>query len=69
MLKKENCMFWGVDQSKAFDNISHEYVFSLLDHMNLGNFISRQIKNIYNDSYAYIEINKCRSNRININLV
>ena len=31
----------SVDQSKAFDRISHKYLFKLLEHINFGDFILR----------------------------
>jgi hypothetical protein len=33
----------SVDQSKAFDRLSHNYLFGLLEHMNFGDFILKAI--------------------------
>ncbi len=40
------------DQKKTFDNISHEYLFGLLKHVNLGTFMFENIKRVYADSYT-----------------
>ena len=42
------------DQQKAFDSISHRYIFALIKHLNLGDFIFNSIKRIYNNSSAKI---------------
>ena len=42
----------SVDQSKAFDRISHKYLFKLLEHLNFGEFILRGIKRMYDNSCA-----------------
>jgi exonuclease III len=47
----------SVDQSKAFDRISHKYLFRLLEHLNFGSFILDAIKKIYNKSCAKIFVN------------
>ena len=47
----------SVDQSKAFDRISHKYLFKLLKHLNFGPFITSAIMRIYDRSCAKIVIN------------
>ena len=47
----------SVDQSKAFDRISHRYLFRILEHMNFGNFILSAIRKIYHKSRAKIVVN------------
>ena len=36
----------SIDQKKAFDSISHKYLFALLDHLNISSFITNNIKRI-----------------------
>ena len=57
----------GIDQSKAFDRVSHGYLFALLEHMEFGEFILRNIKRIYNRSNACVEVNKEKSASFDIN--
>ncbi|CAF1048156.1 unnamed protein product, partial [Brachionus calyciflorus] len=52
------------DQKKAFDSISHRYIFALLKHLNLGDFIFYNIKRIYNNSSAKIVLNMYETNSI-----
>ena len=47
----------SVDQSKAFDRISHKYLFKLLKHMNFGPFITNAIMRIYDKSCAKVVVN------------
>ena len=47
----------SVDQSKAFDRISHKYLFKLLKHMNFGPFITSAIMRIYDKSCAKVVVN------------
>jgi endonuclease/exonuclease/phosphatase family metal-dependent hydrolase len=56
-----------VDQRKAFDSISHKYLYKLLKHMNFGDFIFNSIKRIYDNSYAVIEVNRIKSEKFKIN--
>ena len=56
----------SVDQSKAFDRISHKYIFKLLDHLDLGDFINNNIKRLYDQSYAHLFINRMKSDKIMI---
>lgn len=56
----------SVDQRKAFDSISHNYLYRLIEHMNFGEFMCSSIKRIYNNSYAKIEINKIKSEKFKI---
>ena len=51
----------SIDQRKAFDSIFHEYIYALINHIELGSFITESIKRI--NSYAIMEINKKRSKK------
>jgi hypothetical protein len=66
-VKKYEMYVVSVDQSKAFDRISHKYLNKLLEHVNMGQFLNEQIKRLYNDSYSVFEINKINTNKIKIN--
>ena len=38
------------DQQKAFDSISHRYIFAIIKHLNLGDFIfNSTVESLYND--------------------
>ena len=65
--KNKETFVVSVDQSKAFDSISHKYLFKLLKHLNLGYFFENTIRRLYSNSYACVEVNKEKSNKIFIN--
>ena len=50
--KKRDLNIILADQKKAFDSISHRYIFALIKHLNLRDFLINPIKKIYNDSSA-----------------
>ena len=52
----------SVDQKKAFDSMSHRYLFFLLDHLAISDFLNNSIKRIYKNSYAFIVINRFKIN-------
>lgn len=56
----------SVDQRKAFDSISHAYLYRLIEHMNFGEFMCASIRRIYDNSYARIEINKLLGDKFKI---
>jgi hypothetical protein len=55
--KIEGIYLVSVDQRKASDSISHKYLFSLLKHLNSGNFLYNNITRLYKGSWTKIEIN------------
>jgi hypothetical protein len=65
--KKDQCLniICG-DQEKAFDMISHNYIFALLDHANFGFFMTKNIKRLYASSYVRVTVNKLISDKIEI---
>ena len=65
-LKKKTLNILSVDQRKAFDSISHEYLFKLLKHLNLGDFIYNNITRLYEKSYANIYFNGLKSENFQI---
>ena len=48
----------SIDQRKAFDSMSHNYLFALLDHVDINSFLTNSIKRIYNQSYASLVVDK-----------
>ena len=51
----------SVDQKKAFDNVSHKYLFKILEHLGLGEFMLDNIKRLYEDSIACVSVNRMKS--------
>ena len=56
----------SVDLKKAFDNVSHKYLFKKLEHLGLGEFMLDNIKRLYEDSFACVKINRMKSEFFNI---
>ncbi|CAF1017144.1 unnamed protein product, partial [Brachionus calyciflorus] len=56
----------SVDQKKAFDSVSHRYLFALLRHLNIGEFMLNNIIRIYQRAYAKIIMNKIESDPFSI---
>jgi exonuclease III len=48
----------SIDQRKAFDSMSHNYLFALLDHVDINSFLTNSIKRIYNQSFASLVVDK-----------
>jgi hypothetical protein len=42
------------DQSKAFDNIDHQYILKLLETLGLGEFFLRNISRMYDNSRTMV---------------
>ena len=51
----------SVDQKKAFDNVSHKYLFKILEHLGLGEFMLDNIKRLYEESFACVSVNRIKS--------
>jgi exonuclease III len=47
----------AIDQRKAFDKISHNYIFKVLKKIGIGQRILSLIETLYNGSYTKIDIN------------
>ena len=56
----------SVDQKKAFDNVSHKYLFKILEHLGLREFMLDNIKRLYEDYFACVKINRMKSEFFNI---
>ena len=61
-LRQKELYIVSIDQRKAFDSISHTYLYALLDHLNINPFLTKSIKRIYDQSYASIVVDKYISN-------
>ena len=48
----------SIDQRKPFDPMSHNYLYALLDHIDINSFLTNSVKRIYNQSYAYLVVDK-----------
>jgi len=57
-LSKNELYLVSIDQKKAFDSISHNYMFALLDHLNINSFITNSIKRIYTQSFASLVVDQ-----------
>jgi hypothetical protein len=66
LIKNNPLKIVSIDQSKAFDKINHNFLFSLLTHLKLGDRIIKIIKNLYINSKAVICINGKLSGLIEI---
>ena len=64
VIKNKEFYLCSFDQKKAFDTMSHEYLFRLLDHLGIDKFLNNSVKRIYKQSYAYIVANGCMSDKI-----
>ena len=58
ILSNKELYITSIDQRKAFDSLFHGYLFAMIDHMKFGYFITKNIKRLYSNSYAYVEVNK-----------
>ena len=65
-VRKKMLYLISVDQRKAFDSISHAYLYRLIEHMNFGEFMCASIRRIYENSYARIELNKLLGDKFKI---
>ena len=65
-LRKRDLNIISVDQKKAFDSVSHGYLFKILEHLGLGDFMIDSIKRLYESSYACVSINKIKSESFDI---
>ena len=66
ILKKKKVNIISVDQKKAFDSIDHKYLFKILEHINIGNFLLNNIKRLYSNTFVHISVNGYISNNFNI---
>ena len=55
--KDIDCALLTLDQAKAFDRVSHDFLFQLLDKYNFGPDFKRWIKVIYTDIHSQVLVN------------
>ena len=56
-MNEEEMYLCSFDQKKAFDSMSHTYLFALLEHLDINPFLINSVKRIYTQSFAYIVAN------------
>ena len=64
--KNENLAIMSIDFEKAFDKISHQFIFKIMEKLKLGKTVIKFIKLIYKDIFSKIEINGALTKKINI---
>ena len=57
-LREDNACILSIDQQKAFDRVSHEWLFKVLENCNFGNNFLRWIKILNHDASSKILLNK-----------
>jgi len=57
-VKDKELYLVSIDQRKAFDSMSHNYLYALLDHVDINSFLTSSVKRIYNQSFASIVVDK-----------
>ena len=56
----------SLDQEKAFDKVSHRYLFDILDSCNLGPYFCKWIKLLYQNPESYLLINHTLTNSFSL---
>ena len=64
--KNLNCAFISLDQEKAFDRVSHTFLFNVLEKFNFGPNLIKWVKILYHDLKSCIIVNNFISDPINI---
>ena len=64
--KNENLAIMSIDFEKAFDKISHQFIFKIMEKLKLGKIVTEFIKLLYNDIFSKIEINGALTKKIRI---
>ena len=55
--KSINCLILSLDQMKAFDRVSHEYMFQVLERFGFGSMFIKWVKLLYNDIMSTVCVN------------
>jgi hypothetical protein len=55
--RKFPCIAVSLDQAKAFDKVSHEYLFHIMDQMGIGPDFIAKVNLLYTDIYSQIVVN------------
>jgi hypothetical protein len=56
----------SLDFREAFDNISHDYLFKMLEIYGFSNRFQRCIQDMYENATSAVHVNGCRSGKFNI---
>jgi len=64
--KYENLNILLVDFEKAFDHLSHDFIFKILKALGFGEIMQNWIKLLYKNTYSNIEINGALTETIQI---
>ena len=64
---EKNLLILTTDLEKAFDKISHNYLFNALNHFGFGNRFVNTIRSLYLGSTAKIKANNILSESLNLN--
>ena len=64
--KNIGCAFISLDQSKAFDRVSHEYLFKVLEAFGFGQQFIQWVKLLYSQIYSSIIVNGFFSEKFKI---
>ena len=62
--KNENLAIMSIDFEKAFNKISHQFIFKIMEKLRLGKTIIEFIKLVYKDIFSKIEINGALTKKI-----
>ena len=65
-LREDNACILSIDQQKAFDRVSHDWLFKVLKNCNFGNNFLRWIKILNTDASSKILLNKTLSSEYKI---
>lgn len=55
--RKFPCIAVSLDQAKAFDKVSHDYLFYVMDQMGIGPDFIAKVRLLYTDIYSQIVVN------------
>jgi hypothetical protein len=64
--RKASHIITAIDQEKAFDNLSHEYIEALLNHLNIGENITCAMLKMYRQPWTQIIVNDKLTNKIDM---
>ena len=55
--KQMNCVILSLDQMKAFDRVSHDFMFQVLEKYGFGPMLLKWVKLLYTDIYSTVLVN------------
>ena len=54
---EDSCLLLQVDFEKAFDTVSHAFLFKILEHMGFGSYLINLVKIAFHGCFSYLNIN------------